>query len=120
MKQYKTIDEYIKSLPNDGKGKVVEMRELLKKLVPKGEDAIRYCIPTVRLNDRNFLHYALLKNHFGFYPTPSGVKNFEKELKKMNLSFSKGCIRFDLDSPLPVALITKIVRYRVKEEKDRS
>jgi uncharacterized protein YdhG (YjbR/CyaY superfamily) len=60
-----------------------------------------------------------MKGHLGFYPTPSGVKAFESELNKRGISFSKGCIRFPYTKPLPIPLITKIIKFRLKEEKGK-
>ena len=71
MKSYKTIDEYLKALPKGLQPKVREMRVLANKLVPKGEEAIRYGIPTIRLNDENLIHFAGMKGHLGFYPSSS-------------------------------------------------
>lgn len=118
MKSYKTIDEYIKALPKGLQPKVREIRALVKKLVPKGEETIRYGIPTIRVNDENLIHFAGMKGHLGFYPASSGVKEFEDTLIKMGLGFSKGCIRFSYDKPLPIPLITKIVKFRLKEVKN--
>ncbi len=118
MKTYKDIDEYIKATPKDFAGKVKEMRALSKKLVPKGVESIKYGMPTVELNGKNFIHFASMKGHLGFYPAPSGIKAFEDELKKKGIDYSKGCIRFLYDKPLPIPLITKIIKFRLKEEKN--
>lgn len=117
MKNYKNINEYLKDTPKVFLPKLKEMRALVKKLVPKGEEAIRYGMPTIQLNGKNFVHFASMKGHLGFYPTPSGVKHVEVELTKKAISFSKGCIRFSYDKPLPIALITKIIKFRLQEEK---
>ena len=117
MQTYKNINEYIKSVPKEHVVRVREMRALLQKLVPDGEEAIRYGMPTMQIGGKNLLHYAVMKGHFGFYPAPSGVKVCEKELKQKGIEYSKGCIRFPYDKPVPVALIKKIVKFRVKEEK---
>jgi uncharacterized protein YdhG (YjbR/CyaY superfamily) len=119
MKTYKNINEYVKDVPKERKAVLEEMRELVKKLVPKGEEAIRYGMPTIRLNDANFVHFAVMKKHFGFYPTPSGVKAFEEDLKKAGVSYAKGCIRFSYDKPLPKTLIAKIIKSRLKEEQGK-
>lgn len=113
MKTYKTIDEYIKSFSKEEQENLKQMRALVLKLVPRGEEAIRYGMPTLRLNNKNLLHYASFKNHFGFYPAPSGIKVFQKELSKYKTS--KGAIQFPIDKPLPKSLITKIVKFRVGE-----
>lgn len=120
MKTYKNIDSYIKNTPKDFLPKLKEIRALSKKLIPNGEETIKYGMPTIELNGKNFIHYAAMKSHLGFYPTPSGVIAFQSELKKQGIDFSKGCIRFPYDKPLPVSLITKIIKYRLKEEKART
>ena len=117
MKTYKNIDEYIKDIPKDFVLVLKEMRGIAQKLVPKGEESIRYGMPTIRLNGKNFIHFAVMKKHLGFYPTPSGVKAFEGELKKRGIDFSKGCIRFPYTKPLPIPLIKKIIKFRLEEEK---
>lgn len=117
MKTYKNIDEYLKNTPKEFVPKLKEMRSLANKLIPKGEESIKYGMPTIELGGKNFVHFAGMKSHLGFYPTPSGIKAFESELKKKDIDFSKGCIRFSYDKPLPLPLITKIIKFRLKEEK---
>lgn len=117
MKTYKNINEYLKDVPKEFLPKVKEMRALANSLVPKGVESIKYGMPTIELGGKNFIHYASMKGHLGFYPTPSGVKAFEEELIKKGISYSKGCIRFPYDKPLPKPLITKIIKFRLKEEK---
>jgi uncharacterized protein YdhG (YjbR/CyaY superfamily) len=113
MKNFKNIDEYIKSFPKEVQKDLILLRATIKKLVPKGEDAIRYGMPTIRLNDKNFLHFAAYEKHIGFYPTPGPIEFFKKELAKYKTS--KGAIQFPLGVHLPVSLITKIIKYRNKE-----
>ncbi len=120
MKTYKNINEYITDLPKDFLLKLKEIRFIVKKLVPNGEETISYGMPTIKLNGKNFIHFASMKGHLGFYPTPSGVKVFESQLKKLGIGYSKGCIRFSYDKPLPVSLITRIITFRLKEEKIRN
>lgn len=115
MKTYKNVDDYIKQVPKGLILKLKEMRLLVNKLIPKGEESIKYGMPTIELNGKNFIHFACMKGHLGFYPTPSGVSAFEEELKNKKISYSKGCIRFPYDKPLPAPLITKIIKFRLKE-----
>ncbi len=119
MKTYKNVNGYIKDVPDAFVSKIKEIRSLAEKLVPEGEEAMRYGMPTVQLDGKNFIHFAAMKGHLGFYPTPSGVKAFEGDLKKQGIDFSKGCIRFPYEKPLPVSLITKIIKFRLKEEKGK-
>lgn len=119
MKIFKDIDEYIKATPKEFLPKLKEIRNLSRKLIPKGVESIKYGMPTIELNGRNFIHFAGMKGHLGFYPSPSGVKAVEDELKKKGISYSKGCIRFPYDKALPITLITRVIKFRLKEEKNR-
>ena len=112
MKNFKNINEYIKSFPKSVQKDLVLLRNTIKKLVPKGEEAIRYGMPTIRLNDKNLLHFAAYEKHIGFYPTPSPITIFKKELEKYKTS--KGAIQFPIGKPLPMILISKIIKSRVK------
>lgn len=118
MKAFTTVGEYIQAVPKEHTAKLKEMRALVNKLVPKGEEVIRYGMPTIQLDSKNFIHFASMKGHLGFYPSPSGIQPFEDDFKKHGISFSKGCVRFPYDKPLPVSLITKIIKFRLKEEKE--
>jgi len=106
------IDEYIAGFPKDIQKMLEEVRATIKKAAPKAEEAIKYAIPTFTLNG-NLVHFAAFKNHIGLYPTPSGIEAFKKDLAKYE--GTKGSIHFPLDQPLPLPLITKIVKYRVKK-----
>ena len=108
----KTIDEYIAPWPEEIKAKLRSMRETIQKAAPAAEEAISYQMPTFTLHG-NLVHFAAFKNHIGFYPVPSGLKAFEKELSKFKTG--KGSAQFPLDQPLPLALVTKIVKFRVSE-----
>lgn len=117
MQTYKNIDEYIKKAPKERQEILKIMRTLLNTIVPKGEEVIRYGMPTIQLHGKNVVHYATMKSHFGFYPAPSGIQAFITELQKAGIEYSKGCIRFPYNKPLPITLIKKIVMFRVKETK---
>jgi uncharacterized protein YdhG (YjbR/CyaY superfamily) len=93
------------------------MYDLIRSVVPKCEESISYGMPTFKLNGTPLVYFSAMKGHLGFYPTPSGVQAFEKELIKQDISYSKGCIRFKYDKPLPKTLIKKIVMFRLNEEK---
>ncbi len=115
MKDYKNVDAYLGDVPASVLKVVKQMRALAKKLVPGGEEAIRYGMPTIQLNGKNFIHFAAMKGHLGFYPAPLGVKAVKAELEKRGISYSKGCIRFPYGQPLPVALVSKVIRFRLRE-----
>lgn len=115
MKIYKNIESYLKDVPKEFLPKIKEMRSLASELIPEGKESIKYGMPTIEVDGKNFIHFAAMKGHLGFYPTPSGVKMFKAELAKNGIDFSKGCIRFSYDKPLPATLIKKIIKFRLKE-----
>jgi uncharacterized protein YdhG (YjbR/CyaY superfamily) len=116
MKTYETVGEYMKSVPKEFLAHTKQMRSLVKKLIPNGVESINYGMPTVLLNGKNLIHFAAMKGHLGFYPAPSGVAAFASELSKKGIDFSKGCIRFSYKKPLPIVLISNIIKFRVKEQ----
>ena len=108
----KDIDSYIADFPEDIQKRLEQVRATIKKAAPKAEEAIKYAIPTFVLHG-NLVHFAAFKNHIGFYPAPTGMKAFEKDLAPYKQG--KGSVQFPLDKPMPLALITKIVKMRVAE-----
>ncbi len=114
MKSYSSISAYITAQPNTVQGKLKEMRLIVEAAAPKATEAIKYGMPAY-VGNKDIVYFAAMKNHLGFYPTPSAVSTFAAELSKY--STSKGCIRFPYDTPLPKTLITKIVKFRVGEDK---
>jgi uncharacterized protein YdhG (YjbR/CyaY superfamily) len=115
-RQFKTIDEYIDKFPKDIRDVLNKLRQTIQDAAPKAEETISYQIPTFKLRSINLVHFAAWKDHIGFYPTPSGIGAFKKELSSYDVS--KGSVSFPLDKPLPLTLIRKIVKYRVKQELD--
>ena len=111
------IDEYIFPFPSETQKKLEQIRQLIQKLAPKAKEVISYGMPAFKLNSV-IVYFAGYKHHIGFYPTSTGIKNFEKEFAKYK--WSKGAVQFPLDEPLPVALITKIVKFKIKEDKEKA
>ncbi len=112
-----TIDEYIATFPASTQALLQQMRTTIAKAAPKAEEAISYGMPTFKLQG-NLVHFAGYKNHIGFYPAPSGIVSFAEDLKKYQTS--KGAIQFPIDEKLPLALVTKIVKFRVKENSEKA
>lgn len=110
--KFQIIDEYIKTFPKDIQKILESVRQTIKNAAPGAEETINYQIPTFKLNG-NLVHFAAFKNHIGFYPTPSGQKAFQKELSIYKSG--KGSVQFPIDKPMPLSLIQKIVKHRVKE-----
>ena len=107
-----SIDEYIATFPKDIQKILEELRATIKAAAPDAEEKISYQMPTFFLNG-NLVHFAAFKKHIGFYPTPSGIEAFQKELSVYD--GAKGSVQFPLDKPMPLKLITRIVKFRVAE-----
>jgi len=115
--KFETIDEYIQTFPKETREILENIRQTIKNTAPGAEEAISYQIPTFKLNG-NLVHFAAFKNHIGFYPAPSGSAAFKKELSVYKAG--KGSVQFPIDKPMPLALIKKIVKYRVKENLEKT
>ena len=110
------IDEYIAGFPNDVQVILEKIRITIRKAAPEAEEAIKYQMPTFTLNG-NLVHFAAFKKHIGFYPAPRGIETFKDELSVYE--GEKSTVRFPLDKPIPFALISKIVKFRVKKNLER-
>lgn len=114
--RFKSVEEYIKSLPLESKEKIIELRTLIKMTAPEAEELISYNMPSFNYYGR-LVYYAAFKSHIGFYPMASGIAAFQKDISRFK--WAKGSVQFPLDKPLPASLITKIIRYRVKENREK-
>lgn len=112
MTKFTSIDEYIKGFPEEVQIKLQEIRDAIKAAAPGSEEAISYNIPTFKLNG-NLVHFAAFKAHIGFYALPTGHEAFKAELAKYK--HAKGSVQFPLDQKMPLSLIKKMVKFRVKE-----
>ena len=109
---FNSIDEYIATFPQDTQKILKELRATIKAAAPDAEEKISYQMPTFFLNG-NLVHFAAFKKHIGFYPTPSGIEAFQKELSVYD--GAKGSVQFPIDEPMPLKLISRIVKFRVAE-----
>jgi uncharacterized protein YdhG (YjbR/CyaY superfamily) len=111
-----TIDEYIAGFPENVQEILQEIRKTIQKAAPDAVEAISYAMPTFKLNG-NLVHFAAFKNHIGLYPAPQGIEAFKKELSVYK--GAKGSVQFPLDQPMPLALIAKIVKFRVAQSLEK-
>ena len=107
------IEEYISKFPEDTQIILQQIRAAIKKAAPKSTEVISYGMPAFKQN-KVLVYFAVGKNHIGFYPTPNPINVFSKELEAYKTS--KGAIQFPLDKKIPLTLISKITRFRVKED----
>lgn len=117
MNKTTDIDKYIAGFPDETREILERLRLTIREAAPGAEETINYGIPTFTLHG-NLVHFGGFKNHIGFYPAPSGIEAFKKELSVYD--GAKGSIKFPIDKPLPFALITKIVKFRVKENLEKA
>lgn len=111
-----TIDAYIAMFPASVRAMLQKVRTTIRKAAPGAEEAIKYQLPTFVLHG-NLVHFGAFKEHIGFYAMPTGNAQFQAELSAYESG--KGSVRFPLNQPIPLGLISKIVKFRVQENKAR-
>src|SRR4030067_1135416 len=114
----KTVDAYIAAAPKEVQGKLRELRAIIKKAAPKAEERISYGMPYYGYRGR-VAYFQFSKNHIGLYIPPPVIQDHKRELERNHTAMAT--VRFPLDKKLPLALIKKLVKARVKwnEEKIR-
>lgn len=110
-----TIDQYLAAQSPTIQKILERVRQTIQAGAPEATEMINYGIPTFKINHKNLVHFAVFKKHVGFYPAPSGITAFAKELAPYKSA--KGSVQFPLDQPIPYELIKKIVKFRVKENR---
>ena len=113
----RTIDEYIAGFPKDVQVTLRRIRLTIRKAAPGAQETISYQIPTFKLNGM-LISFAAFSKHIGLYPAPSGSERFNRELAAYRAS--KSTVRFPLDKPVPYALVTRIVKLRVKANREKA
>lgn len=111
-----TIDEYIAQFPEDVQERLQTMRATIHAAAPDATEAIAYGMPTFRFNG-NLVHFGAFKSHIGFYPTPNGLDEFKERLAVYK--GAKGSVQFPFDQPLPLDLVTDIVKFRLAENSQK-
>ncbi len=112
-KTFNTVDEYIETFTPEVKTLLRVMRTTIQANAPDAVEGIAYGMPAYKLNKKPLVYFAAFKNHIGFYATPTGHEAFQKELA--GYKQGKGSVQFPLSDPLPLELIGRIVKFRVKE-----
>lgn len=107
------VDEYIKSFPKNVQQLLKDIRDNIKTVAPEAEEMISYGMPAYKYMDRPLVYFAGFEKHIGFYATPTGHQAFKKDLSKYKQG--KGSVQFPIDKPMPLRLISKIVKFRMKE-----
>jgi uncharacterized protein YdhG (YjbR/CyaY superfamily) len=113
----KNVDDYIEGFPPAIQEVLTTLRSTIRKAAPKAEETIKYDMPTFTLHG-NLIHFAAYKNHVGIYPVPRTVDEFKKPLAAYE--GNKSTLKIPFGEPLPLALITKIVKYLVARNSEKT
>lgn len=113
----RNIDEYIAGFSKDMQVILEQIRHAINNAAPGAKETISYAMPAFKLNGHALVYFAAFKNHIGFYPIPSGIEAFKNELSLY--AQGKGSVQFPLDKPIPLDLISQIVKFRVKENHNK-
>lgn len=114
---FNSIDEYIASFPEDVQKIMEKLRKTIRAAAPKAGEKISYNMPTFTLNGTYLVYFAGWKTHIAFYGAPRGNAEFKEDLSAYETG--QGTLKFPLDKPMPLELITKIVKFRVAENLKR-
>lgn len=113
----RSIDEYILSFPEETRAVLQQIRSTVKKSAPSAEEKISYGMPAFTLGGKDLVYFAAYKNHIGLYPAPVNEEAFKEEL--LAYKTGRGSVQFLLNKPMPLSLINKIVKFRIKKNKEK-
>lgn len=113
----KTVNEYIKAFPPAVRARLSEIRKMVKAIAPQADEVISYGIPGYKYHGMLF-YFAAYANHISVYPAPRNVEAFKKELA--TYKGGKGTMQLQLDKPLPLGLIKRIIKFRVKANEEKA
>lgn len=113
----KNFDDYLDRYPKEVQRRLRQVRLTVKKAAPQAKEEISYGIPAFTLNGM-LVWFAAFKSHIGFYPRTSAIAAFKKQLSAYK--GAKGSVQFPFDKPLPLTLISRIVKFRVRENLGKS
>jgi len=112
-----SVDEYIADFPIEVQEILKAIRKVIQQAAPEATESISYGIPTFSQNGA-LVHFGGYKQHIGFYPAPRAIEVFKEELS--GYEGGKGTIKFPLNKPIPIELVTRIVQYRLAENLNKS
>lgn len=106
------IDKYISTFTPEIQEILEQIRATIQNAAPLASEAIKYDMPAFTQNGKNLVYFAAFKNHIGFYPVPTGNKDWDSELAPFKTG--KGSIQFPYSKPIPLDLIIKVVEFRLR------
>jgi uncharacterized protein YdhG (YjbR/CyaY superfamily) len=115
---FQSIDEYIAACPEESQAYMQQIRKLIHSLAPDAKEKISYQIACFELHGKNLIHFAGWKKHVSLYPVPAGSEAFERQIEPY--MDGKGTLKFQLDEPLPVKLIERVVKLHLNVNKKKA
>ncbi len=112
-----TFKDYLKLFDKDMQVKLIKMQETIQKAAPKAVPVISYSMPAFTFHGK-LVYFAGYKNHIGFYPMPSAITAFQKEIEAAGYTWAKGSVQFPNNKPLPLSFITRVVKFRINDNLD--
>ena len=112
LHKIENVDDYIADLPLSTQKLLKQLRSVIRKSAPDAEEVLSYHMPAYKFHGM-LAYFRAHTHHVGFYPLPSAILQFKKELSPYKTA--KGSVQFLLDQPLPIELIGKIILFRAKE-----
>ena len=112
-----SIDQYISRCPENVQRIMEQIRIAIKKAAPDAEEVISYAMPAFRQNGI-LVYFGAFKNHIGFFPTAKGVETFKAEFS--GYKGAKGSVQFPLNKPMPLDLISRVEKFRVKDNSEKA
>ena len=115
-KPIKTIEAYLAAVPVETRTRLLQLRQIILTTAPLAKEKISYGMPFYEYKGR-LVYFRLAKAHLGLYIPPPVIADFKKELK--GYKTATATIQFPLDEQLPVALIKKLIKARMKINEER-
>ena len=113
---YSNTEEYIAGFPEEVQVLLQLIRRTIREAAPEAGECISYGIPTFTYKG-NLVHFGGYKNHIGFYPGALAIKTFKEEFD--GYKWAKGSVQFPLNKPLPLELVSRIVKFRLEKTKEK-
>ena len=117
VRRFKTVDEYLQAQPANSRENLFLLRKSIRAAAPHAEELIRYNIPTYK-QEGTLVYFALRKEHIGFYPFRSAINKFSEDIG--DYETSQGTIKFPIGKKIPVSIVKRMVKFRLKENQENT
>jgi uncharacterized protein YdhG (YjbR/CyaY superfamily) len=107
------VVDYLSSAPRNARAKLRQLRKIVRTSIPDAQECIAYGMPLYRGRGAR-IAFAAFANHLSLFGVASVVKEHRRELRDYSPT-EKGTIHFPLNEPLPVSLITRLLKRRMEK-----